>query len=216
MAVALADLTARLDVALPSLTAPQATSAVKSAIGAFSNKAGMVKRQAISVVAGTATYDLADDFISLIRMEGLTAMGDVWIQGDGTIIPSAGNVTEKVTIAGRSITFVPTPQYTTTRYVWYRAGYIAIDGTYNDLTEEMAEIVMVKAQANGLRLLATSNSTDGWKYSIGDVMVDKSNLARGLRESAGELDKEFEAMVKAFVGPVGVRATYHPDESISV
>lgn len=212
MAVALSDLTSWLDVALPNLTGPQTVSAVKSAVSAFSNKAGMVKRVAISVVTGTATYELPDDFISLIKLERMTALGDVWVQGNGTLIPTANSRAEKATVAGRNIVFVPTPQYTTTRYVWYRAGYALTDGTYEDMTEEMAEIIKVKAQANGLRFLATSNATDGWKYSIGDVMVDKSNLSRGLRESAGELDREFDAMVKAFIGPVGIRAEYDPDE----
>ncbi len=212
MAVALSDLTDWLDTALSDLTDAQVTSAVKSAVSAFGNKAGMVKRTAISVVAGTAAYDLPDDFISLIKLERMTALGDVWVQGNGTLIPSANSLAEKATVAGKSIVFAPTPQYTTTRYVWYRAGYIATSGVYEDMTAEMAEIIKVKAQANGLRVLATSNAAGGWKYSLGDVMVDKSNLSRGLHLAAGELDREFDSMVKAFIGPVGVRASYDPDE----
>lgn len=217
MSYTLADLIARLLSDVPAVngrpTAEQYDAAVRSAVGQFSNRSGMVKRVQINVVSGTASYTLPDDFLNLIKFDDVVE-GSVLVQPGGGLIPlGPGFALERYTIAGRTLTLIPTPGYTLTRGIWYKAGH-ALDASdaYPDMTEDMADIVLVKAAANALRYLGVGVAGDGWKYSIGDVAIDKSGQPRSYREIANTLDAEFDQRVKDFVGPVGVRATYSTAE----
>lgn len=194
-------------------TAEQYETAVRSAVGHFSNRAGMVKRAEINVVSGTASYTLPDDFVSIIKFDDVIA-GSVLVQPGGNLIPlGPGFATERYTVAGRTLTLIPTPTYSLTRGIWYKAGHaLNAAQAYPDMTDEMSDIVLIKAQANALKYLGVGVAGDGWHYSIGDVTVDKGGQPKSYREIADSLDAEFEQRVKALVGPVGVRATYSTAE----
>jgi len=217
MSVQLVDLvtTLQIDIA-PKNGVPsdsQYEMAVKSAVGAFSRRAGMVKQVTVSVVKGTVSYTLPDDFLNFIKVESLID-GSVYVQPGGGLIPMGSTISrERWTTAGLTLTIYPTPTYTADRVLWYKAGYVLNSGdVYLDMTEEIGEIALIKGRANLLRLMGSGVARDGWKYSIGDVAVDKSGQPRSYRDMAKDLDEDFDNRITQFIGPVGARATYSLSE----
>lgn len=211
MSTPFADLRARLEAEVPATnnlpSEAQYHAALTSAVADLGRRAGNVKRTTLSVVAGTAAYSLPDDFLALIRLES-TVQGDVYLSNGGQIIPlGASFQQETYTVAGRQITFYPTPQYNLDRTLVYKAGHVLdTSQSYPDMTDEEAEIALVKARANLYRYLSMSAAPDGWRYQIGDVMVDKSNQSKSLSAVAAELEVDYQRRVADYVGPAGGRS----------
>jgi len=204
-----------------SPTDDQYTQAVKDAVMDFNRRAPMQKVVTLSMVSGTATYALPDDYVKVIRVASLANPSGV-ILTDHIIPVNASTWRERHMIAGKNITFYPMPQYTLARDVWYAAGHILDDSAaYPDMTDDTAYILLHKAQAICLRLQANKAATQAWSYSIGDESVNKAALADSLRKQAEALEGEgdgagkpgYLALVRQFVGRVqGARATYDPGE----
>jgi hypothetical protein len=92
--------------------------------------------------------------------------------------------------------------------VWYAAGYVLDEADlYQDMTETEARVILLKAQAMALHLLANVNA-GGWSYKIGDESVDKKNVGQGYRDQAKALDGDYLAAVGQMIGPRGMRADY--------
>jgi len=210
MAIALSDLVTQLSGLVPAVdgtpTNTQYQDAIKSAVRAFSDKAGMKRLHELPVVSGTATYTLPDDFIKEINLEGAfeTAVKypGVAITGNG-IVPLSGDsrLTEEALYNGLTLTIIPTPAYTSTRYLWYKAGHVLDESNeYPYMTEHIADIIMVKAQGNAWRVVADRVIKQGWKYSFGDVTIDKSAVGKQQGEWMGKFDTEFDKRVAAYVG----------------
>lgn len=190
-------------------TEAQYQTALRKAVSDFSRRAGPMKRMTISIVPNTAAYTLPDDFLTEIRME-LPVIGEVYSQPGGQLIPlNTSFREEQYAISGTTITFYPTPQYTMDRILWYRAGHILNDSKqYPDMTEEHADIVLLKARAECYRYLHMNAAPDGWRYSIGDVTVDKSGQTRSLREISADLNQEYMDRVEEYIGAVGSQAHF--------
>jgi hypothetical protein len=212
MAVSLANLISRLQVNIPAKgdtpSAAQYDQAVKDAVLDFSSRCPLKKLATITVVSGTAVYDLPADFTRLIKVESLLSPEGGVLVTDAGLIPVSASYEERFTVGGGKVTFYPTPTYTTARYVWYAAGYVFDDdNVYPDMTEAEARVIILKAQAMALHLLANVNA-GGWSYKIGDEAVDKKNVGQGYRDQAKALDGDYLAAVGQMVGPVGMRADY--------
>jgi hypothetical protein len=211
MSVAFEVLQSRLQAEVPATndlpSEAQYRSAVTSAVADFAGRLGNVKRVTLPVTAGTATYELPPDFLSVIRLEA-TVYGDVYLPAGGQIVPlSAPLQRETYTVAGRQITFYPTPLATIERTLVYKAGHVLDESqTYPDMTDEEAELVLIKARANLYRYLSMSAAPDGWRYQIGDVMVDKSNQTKSLSAVASTLDTEYRRRINDYIGPAGGRS----------
>lgn len=214
MAVSLADLVTELQGLVPAQDSTPSTAqyqkAVKDAVHAFNDKAGRKKLHTMSVVSNDATYTLPDDFLKVISWEPLTGMvHNGVIIGETGIIPmnDPRSFSEKYTIAGLTLTIHPTPTYNTSRYLWYKAGFVLDDDEiYQDMTQREASIIIEKAQGNAWRVVGGRTARGGWKYQIGDVMIDKSNLNNALAGWISGYDKEFEDRIKAYIGTVGLLA----------
>ena len=216
MPVLLSDLTDRLSAAVPAVdgmpSVSQYENAVTDAVATFSTRAGNRKLQQISVVDGTAVYALADDFQNEIELtpleEGVAKYGDTLIIS-GQLYPASQGLYDEVhTIAGQSITFYPTPTYTAVRYFWYKAGHVLDSGnSYPDMMQTMIPIIRAQAEANIYRMIAARVArSDGWKYEFGDVKIDKSGIGKALSGWVSDIDTEFERLVTAFIGTVGIMA----------
>ncbi len=214
MTIPLFDLITRLEMDVPAQdsvpTDAQYIFAVKQAATAFGRKAGMIKQEDLSVVPGTAVYALPADFLKIIRVTGSgVTYGGVQITNDG-IVPLNTAVQRNWTIAGKKISFQPTPTHAFTQVLRYKAGYVLtsdeITGNpvYADMTDEVADIVMLKATALAWRTIGgKASSSQAWKYQVGDIMIDKSNLGKSLSGWIGSFDREFEKAVVDYVGHVG-------------
>jgi hypothetical protein len=191
---------------VPSTT--QYMQAVKDAVADFSRLAPMQRVVTLSMVSGTATYDLPTDFIKAVRVASLTNPSGVIIASQG-IIPVSADYNERWMVAGRKITFYPTPTYSIARDVWYAAGHVLdAQDAYPDLTGEDAALVMIKARAIALTLKGNKAADDAWNYAIGDERVSKEKLSAELYARAGALDAQYLASVHSKIGVVGARADY--------
>jgi hypothetical protein len=216
MTIPLFDLVTRLEIDVPAQdstpTDAQYVFAVRDAVGAFGIKVGRKKHVQLNVVAGTASYALPADYLKVITLKPITETHEgVLVNSQGVIPLDTGLLSDTWTIAGKTITFYPVPTYTLARNLWYKAGYALTtdpdtdDPVYADMTEEEADIILLKAQATAWRAIGGKvSSSQAWKYQIGDVTIDKTNLGKSLTGWIADLDKAFESRVKDYIGPVGM------------
>lgn len=185
----------------------QYEAAVIDAVYAFSEKAGHIRIYEFEVVASTAVYELPNDFISLIELApafGGVRMGNVSVTPSGIVPLSQLGQEETYTINGHTLTFYPTPAYTASRWLRYKAAHVVDeDGNYPYLTEQTAGIIMLKAQAYAWRVVGSRVGRQGWKYTFGDVTIDKSNLGSSINKWAMEYEADFNDRIQRYVGAVG-------------
>lgn len=211
MSVSLATLVARLTALVPASnsipSSAQYQQCVEDAVADFSLRKPNRKVATISVVSGTATYALPSDFVREIDFELLIAMADNLLITATGLIPLDADFDEYYTYAGGNLTIYPTPTYTADRDLHYASGHVLNNSNaYPDISAMDATIVMLYAQALALGIQANVAAQSGWKYQIGDEMVDKSGLGSKLREQASHLQKQYEdAIAKAAGSVYGVR-----------
>jgi hypothetical protein len=168
----------------------------------------MVRYGTINVVSGTATYSLADDFATMINLESAIRPGGVIIS-DAGIIPVPDSYEEHHEIIDGEITFTPTPTYTVDLDYKYNARHVLDDSSiYQNLSENAARIAMIYAQYLAITEIATSVAGTGFKYTIGDESVDKSQMAAGYWKQADRLLTQYQNAIKPYKS-VGMRATYN-------
>lgn len=213
MAVSLATLQSRLQAAVPARNsipaAAQYEQAVKDAVWDFSNRVPLRKLTTVDVVNGTATYNLPSDFLRIIKLDDVVSRDDDVIVSEGGLIPVSNSYRERYSVAGGQITFYPTPQYTASRYLWYGAAYVTDESdVYQDLTEDTARVVLLKAQAIALGFLANAAAGEAVKFSMGDEDVDKTKLVAGYKEQFEQMEQAYREAVGVMIGPVGMRPRY--------
>lgn len=218
MAIDLETLTNRLAADVPARdgipSADQYERCVTDAVADWSRRNSMERYVTISVVSGTATYTLPTDFLRVIRLVALGGVSDTVVTGGGALIPVPAGFSESYTIAGQTITFVPTPTYTLERELWYAAGHVLDDDEYPYLTDDDVAVLMLLAQSKAIMLQANAASLQSYQYAFGDERVSKEKLADSLRAQAKELETQYrEAATRAGGGQaLGMRATYTATE----
>ena len=206
MSTALASLVARLTTAVPAQksvpSSGQYQQCCEDAAADYAERRPNQKVATISVVSGTAAYALPSDFLRQIRFEPLNGSEGVLVVSAGLIALDA-DFDEIYTFAGEYLTIAPTPMYTAPRELLYAAGHVLnSSGAYPDLSAADARIVLIKAQALAIDLQANVAAQSGWKYQIGDEMVDKSGLAGKYRDQAAYLLKQYEDAILKAAGSV--------------
>jgi hypothetical protein len=207
--ILLSDLVSRLmedcpaDAGVPSET--QYERAVKNAIIDFGERAGRTKRATLQIVADTASYELPDDFLKIVKMSSLMSEGDIINSAQG-LIPVTPGYCEEYLINGLTITFYPTPAYSLAREYRYKAGWaLSVDSlsgeVYDDLTEREAKIIMLLAQSLAKQKIENALG-GGFSYRQGDVTVDTTGEANSLKASAERLKADYLAAVDAYNGTV--------------
>lgn len=178
----------------------QVEQAVRAAVDDFSMRAPMRKVTAINLVSGVVSYAMPLDFSKLIKVTPVSG------SDTGLVAVPMGLTPEKAFVQGDKLVFYPPPTSSGQREVHYAARY-ALDEArnYQDMTEPIAHIVLLKAKAILTNLLATNTGGDGWKYSIGDESVDKSTQGNNLRQNADHFHNVYMEAVNRFIGFVGVR-----------
>jgi len=210
MSTVLASLVARLQVAVPAQngvpSAAQYQQCCQDAAEDYGERRPVQKVTTISVVSGTAAYALPSDFVRQIQFDPLLGTEGTLVTSGGLIAVDA-DFDERFAFAGGYLTIYPTPSYTTGRDLLYASGHVLDSSdSYPDMTAADARIVMLKAQQLALDLQGNVSAQSGWKYQIGDEMVDKSGLAGKYREQAAYLQKQYEdAILKAAGSAYGVR-----------
>lgn len=210
MSITLDDLTTRLALDVPAQDGypsfTQYSDAVKDAVHALNDRYAVKRLHEFATVVNQADYTLPDDFMGVIQFAPLIGDGNVLITPGGLVpLPQSGFVAEEITIVGETLTIHPTPLYALTRQLWYKAGHVLDNAdTYPNMTDRIASIVSLKAQANAWRLVCGKVSrSNAWKYQMGDVMIDKTNLGQALKGWVGDYDSEFSERVKSLIGHAG-------------
>jgi hypothetical protein len=188
---------------VPSTT--QYQNAVKDAILDFSDRCGVEAIGTISVVSGTATYDLPADFLKVIKLQSFGGQ-EVLHSVDG-LIPVPAGWCERFTIRNGRITFYPTPTYTMARELRYKAAWIGTDTgedypdvNYEMLGEREARIVLLKAQAIALTKQANAQASTGIKYSFGAVTEDLSGGSDSTRKNSNDIEREYDKACEKYNG----------------
>lgn len=212
MSVSLATLVSRLTTAVPARSsvpsASQYQQCVEDAVADLSARCPNEKITTISVVSGTATYTLPSDFLYDVLLESMISETGVVISSTG-ILPVDADWDEEITYAGQTLTITPTPTYTASRYLWYAAGHVLdASDNYADMTTQQAAAALLLAQALALGMQANASAgSEGWKYQIGDEMVDKTGIGKGLQSRADALLAQYErAVARLAKSGVGLRA----------
>jgi hypothetical protein len=210
MSIALTTLTGLLTTAVPAQngvpSAAQYAQCCKDAAADYGERRPVQKVTTLNVVSGTAAYALPSDFGRQIQFEPLTGIEGVLVVTTG-LIALDRDFDEIYTFAGGYLTIYPTPSYTADRDLLYAAGHVLDNASaYPAMTAADARIVLLKAQQLALDLQGNVMAQSGWKYQIGDEMVDKSGLAGKFREQATYLQKQYEdAILKAAGSVYGAR-----------
>jgi len=176
------------------------------AVNRLSQDVPLLKRATLNVVAGQAAYTLPDGFQSMIELTSPMAEGGVIISNAG-IIPVSAGWEEEYDIAGNQLTFTPTPTDTVGRAYRYSAAHVLTDGRYATLTENLARIALLYAQAQALQAQAAAVAGNSWKYTIGDESVDKTGQSKGLQAQADALMLQYRTEVRKLQG-YGSQATF--------
>ncbi len=183
--------------------------AVRDAVADYSRRRPNTKLYELSIVSGTATYTLPVDFLKVITLESLWSPDNVLVSDVG-LVPVSATYEERHYIVNGEITLDPEPTYTTTRDLWYAAGHVLNSSdAYPDMTEEDAGMVLLKARAIALGMMAAAMASDILSYQVGDVRIEKGKTVEALREGAKALDEEYRERVAAAIGAVGLRGRYN-------
>lgn len=208
MSITLSSLVSELQADVPARdsvpTSDQYNRAVKDAIADFGKRAPLQKVATLAIVSGTAAYALPDDFLKIIRLTSLSSPEGVLYSAAG-LVPVSRSFRERYIVNGGTITFYPTPAYTLERELWYAATHVLDSGAYEDLTDDMAQIAMMKARAIALLLQANKAAPQSLRIKSGDDDVDRTKVAEALRAAAGEWEERYEAAVKGHNGIIGLR-----------
>lgn len=209
MAIELAALISRLQRAIPARddVPSDYEQLIKDAVFQLASDVPLVRTGTLSIVNGTASYTLPDDFLFMILLESANNADGI-INSAAGIIPVSASWEETYDIGGGAITFYPTPSYTMNRDYRYAAGYALNNGAYDRMTENGARIALLYAQYLSLQAQATALAPAGWRYTIGDESVDKSNQAKSIQAQADMFLKQYQNAIKGLKG-YGMAAKYN-------
>lgn len=204
MSIALPQLVERLQAAVPPRddipAADDYEQHVRDAVAQLSQDAPFVRTAVLAVEAGVATYELPADFLFLIELEAVAHADGVKVTPDG-LVPVPTTWDERYEVLGDQIIFTPTPDYSAARRVRYAAQH-ALDDTdsYPRLTQNAARIALLYAQYLALTQQTHAVAGDGWRYQIGDEVVDKTRQGDGLRSEAQAAFDAYQRAVQAQKG----------------
>lgn len=208
MTKALADLITDLQEDVPAVdgvpTDAQYERAIKDAVSEFSRRCGVIKNGEIAVVSGTAAYALPADFMELIEIDDPYEPQHNVIVTQTGIIPFSelAPFEEDITVRNNTLTIYPTPAYSMTRYIEYKAAWVLDESNEYPLTDDEARIVMIKAKAIAFEKLANAAASSGFKYTVGNMSVDKSGVGDGYSKRLFSLHGEFVTACDRYNGAV--------------
>lgn len=204
MTIALSTLAARLASMVPARNSIPSSGDydqhVKDAVLQLGQDAPLLRTATLSIVSGTVTYTLAADFLYMVEVVKPLKYDDVLVTNAG-LVPVAAEYNEMWDYYGNTLTITPTPTYTTDRRYRYAALH-ALNGSneYTTLDDNRARVALLYAQYLAIGQLANAESGTGWRYQIGDEMVDKKGAHADTRNQADAMLKSYQQAVKLLKG----------------
>ena len=210
MTAALADMIADLQEDVPAVdgtpTDAQYERAIQDAVAEFSRLCGRAKNTTISVISGIGTYDLPADFLKMIEFDS------PYDPENGVIVTATGIIPfsptapfeEYATIRNKTLAIYPVPSYTMDRFLEYKAAWVLDESENYDLTDDEVEIVMLKAKAIAFEKINNASASSSFKYTVGNMSVDKSSMGEGYSKRVGEFEDKFERACQKYNGTVAI------------
>ncbi len=165
-------------------TTAQYQQAVEDAIDDFSNRFPLIGTATLSLVADTADYDLPSDFLRVIRLRAPTV--------------SAQYQEEWEIKDADTITFYPTPSTAHSLTLRYCARYAASGSptTYTDIGDTESRVLLHKARAICLGMIADQVARDAFQYAEGEQAVNKTKQSEAFRKMARAALEDYEMALK--------------------
>lgn len=215
MSIALSTLVSRLQTQVQTEggvpTSDQYTQAIRDAVNDFNGQVTRTKSRMLSIVAGTATYELPVDFVKIISLKPVAARqgnhGQLILVTSSGLIPLSGPLKETITIEGTVLRITPTPVYTLQRELRYGAGYVesGSPAVYAEMTEREARIVLLYAKSIAYGDLGAAKVGTVTEYTVGDVRAKLGNAATDLQTTATSALAEYQAAVEKYIGTVAMQ-----------
>jgi hypothetical protein len=206
VAISVAELVARLSADVPEYDGAPADQqyrrAVLDAVADLSARKPMVKSASLDVVSGQASYVLPDDFLRFIGLETPYTQDGVIVTGDGIVpVGARSPVAWRTEVSGLTLTLDPVPTFDFTYTLRYAAKH-ALTGDaptdrYETLTDELANVALLKARSIALGFIAAKVSRDAWTYKEAEQQVDKREQSKAIRAEATAANDEYVAAIKA-------------------
>lgn len=210
MSIALATLVGRLEAAAPQRNGLPADyeQVARDAVAQLGSDVPVISSAPLAIVPGQSTYDLPADFGQMIALELFATASGVDMT-TGFLVAGVGALatTERLYVEGDTLRIEPTPTYSATRTLRYAGGYALVNDAYPRLTENGARIALLYAQHLVLMAQAADAAAAGWKYQIGDEMVDRSQHGNAVQKAADSVLKQYLSAVTQLKG-YGQRARY--------
>lgn len=185
----------RMMTTFPDMSEATALQVVEDAVEQLSQDVPIQTSTTLSIVSGTATYDLPAEFLFLIELPALVSSDNVLLS-DGGIIPMATAWEERWYVEGDSIRFEPTPSYTMVRTLRYAARHVLSDGVWPRLSENAARIALLYGRYLALQQQASTLAEGGWRYKIGDEEIDKSRQGSAMLEQVNAALEGYRTAVR--------------------
>jgi hypothetical protein len=119
-------------------------------------------------------------------------------------VPVLPEFKERITVRTRQLTIYPTPTYTMTRQLRYKAGWVSTPDDYGEVYEEMGEeeasIILLKAKSLAQKKKEDAAGGKGYRYQVGGVSVDTTSQAGVSVKSAESWQSEYESRVEKYNG----------------
>jgi hypothetical protein len=175
------------------------TDCITSAVLDFSQKLPLKRHTTFNMVAGTASYALPDDFLSLIWLQTWDSDDNVIITVAG-LVPLATSYAEQHYVEGTNLVFVPTPEYAwSNRGLQYSAKHILTGtpapDTYALMTDTDVEIFMPLAVSLALGLQANKQAQEIPQHSNRAGSEDRTTVVDSLRSRARDNEKLYRDRV---------------------
>jgi hypothetical protein len=211
----LSELVERLQAEVPAEdgvpTEEQYEQAIRDAIWDFSERCGRIKSATISITPGNDTYTLPDDFLSLVSMPSLYSTGlDAVMHTMEGLVPLSSPLLsnplypEQHLIHGLNIVFIPTPSYTISRVIRYKAAWISTVDDYGEdfetLTEREARIILLKAKSIAAGKLSNAQAGNVMDYSFGAVSEKLDGGSSTTADVAKSAESEYLDACKRYNG----------------
>lgn len=186
----------------------QYTQAVIDAVADYSRRCPVELYADLNIVSGIATYDLPADFLTILSLALPSSESGV-LHTAGGLVEVSKSWKMPFAIAGRTLTFEETPTAALTLTLKYSAEHVLDENSdYEYMTQAEADIMMLKAQANALMVLANSVIMQAWSYRLEGESVSKEKLPAVIREQAEAFETNYDRRIRARTGAHGIRSRY--------
>lgn len=179
---------------------------INRSLSDLADKSPHVLTTTISIVAGTATYSLPNDFHSVKSFD--MGSGGGYMIGD-TMYGSKETYSERITITGGTLVISPTPTTNQDRTLEYYARHISVNGEYPYLEERYINAVIWRAITYICSAKMAEAERVAWVETEGESRIDKTGIFKSIAAEKSLAEQEWSRALASISDPSsGVASGY--------